>query len=145
MSILWITILNVCITAYFVKKKWNAAAICYIAAFLVLICYYFFSIDIPYVTDGLKVILGEELYETVYYNVTLYSDYAYNPYFAIQIMSLVAAIAISLTTAEKIVQYCRNKASARYAKTMRFRVVRVRLLRKFSFEKKYLSFCSILC
>lgn len=145
MSILLIALLNVIITIWFARKKWYAVSVCYIFAFFVLMAFTFFTLDIAYVTDGLRELLGYERYEIIYYNVNLYSDLAYQPYLAVEVMSLIAALVISLTTIETLVRYCLQRASNRYARSTRFVPMRERPCRKPLFEKKYLSFCSMLC
>ena len=143
--LLAVVILNVLITIIFARKKWYVASMCYIFGFLVLLCFILFTSEIPHVTDGLRYILGEDLFDSIYDSVIVYSELAYQPYLAVEVISLIAAIVIALTSAERFVAYLLQKARTRYAKSTRPKIVRVRVSNRPLPQKYYLSYCSMLC
>ena len=138
-------IFNVFVVAYLSVKRWRVASLSYALAFLLLLGLLFFSHDIPYVTDGMKEIFTPQIYALIRQELEFYMAYAVTPFFALELLTLIAAIVVTIATTERILTYCLKKTAEAYRRSCRVRPTRVRPIVAAPIPKRYLFFCSMLC
>ena len=137
--------LNILFTFYFAKKRWFLASLIYILASFVLLCLGLFASQQHFVVDGLVGLLGLDAYETSQAFVLTMSEGALSPYIAIEMMLLISVVVLTAKTAERIIRFVFSKSSTDYDRSGRPKQLCLRLPRRISFEKKYLSYCEMLC
>ena len=108
--LIWICIgINLINAVYFTVKKQRTVALLYYVSILLMAFLSLFFIESYVAVDLLKAGLGETLYD--YINYALHaSDYILPPYLGIPAISLAAAIAIVLKSAENAFYTCKRKS-----------------------------------
>jgi len=146
MPLLLAILLSVFFIVYFAKKRWYAAALCYALGVMVLATFVLFTQEIPYVSDGIRVLMGARRFELVFRFLSLYTATAYEPFMAVELLLLVSTIIVVLSTAETIVAFCHSKRNGEYKKAMRAKIMLHTPNVHVGYEEKiYLSYCSMLC
>ena len=144
-SALLVAALNILFTFYFAKKRWFLVSLVYIFATLVLLCLGLFASQQHFVVDGLVGLLGLDAYELSREFMLTMAEEALSPYIAIEMMLLISFVVLTAKTAERIIRFVFSKSSTDYDRSGRRKQLCLRLPRRISFEKKYLSYCEMLC
>ena len=144
-SIIAAATLNICFTVYFARKKWFFASLTYALSSLVLLSLAFLTAENRFVADGLIGMIGVNAYNACHSQLLLLIKGALSPYLAINLLGIVCFIVLAAKTAERIIRRVCAKSSTVYDRSGRAKPERLRLPRFVLFEKKYLSYCVMLC
>ena len=101
-------LINIFVIAYLVAKRWKLVARVYLFALLVLSFLSLFYLPNDSVVLFLKEVLGEAVYEGISYGLQVFSYGTLYPYLAIELLTLVIAIVITIKATEKIVLLVKN-------------------------------------